>query len=155
VHTVNHIRIEAPARRIYEFAAAIERWPDILPHYRSVRLLSDEGHRRVADMAAWRDFIPVRWQAEQVLFPDEPRITFRHVGGITKGMEVEWRFSESNGGTDVSIYHEFTLNWPLIGTLAAERIIGPMFVANIAGKTLRRIRQLAEARADESARGYA
>jgi hypothetical protein len=106
-------------------------------------------------MAAWRDFIPVRWRAEQVLFPDEPRIAFRHVGGITKGMEVEWRFVESNGGTDVSIYHEFALNWPLIGTVVAERIIGPQFVANIAGKTLRRIRQLAENRADSSIRWQA
>ena len=53
------------------------------------------------------------------------------------------------GGVRVSIRHDLALGWPLIGGLAAERIIGPLFVANIAGKTLRRIKALAEARTAE------
>jgi ribosome-associated toxin RatA of RatAB toxin-antitoxin module len=145
VHTENTIVIQADAAVVYSLAAAVERWPTLLPHYRRVEVLKEDGNRRLVEMAARRDRIPVRWRAEQELFPEAPRITFRHVGGITKGMEVEWTFTPVPDGVRVSILHDLRLQWPLIGGIVADRIIGPLFVANIAGKTLRRIKELAEA----------
>ncbi len=145
MHTDNSILIQADPHTIYRLAAAVERWPELLPHYRWVRVLATDGHRRIVEMAARRDLIPVRWTAEQVLYPDEPRITFRHIRGVTTGMDVEWRFQPGPDGVQVSIRHNLRLRWPLIGGLVADYIIGPQFVANIAGKTLRRIKALAEA----------
>src|SRR5688572_28178681 len=116
MHTENTVFIKAPVETVYEYAADIARWPDILPHYRWVKVLREEGNRRLAEMAARRDFIPVRWWAEQELFPDEPRITYRHVGGITKGMEVVWTFERGDSGVNVSIRHDLRLGWPLIGS---------------------------------------
>jgi ribosome-associated toxin RatA of RatAB toxin-antitoxin module len=145
LHTENNVFIRADAAKVYRLAAAVERWPEILPHYRWVRVLEDDGRRRLVEMAAWRDRIPVRWRAEQELLPEVPRIVFRHVGGITKGMDVEWVFAPSEGGVRVAILHDLHLAWPLIGGVVADRVIGPMFVENIAGKTLRRIKELAEA----------
>ena len=147
MHTENAIVIRADVGTIYGLAAAVERWPALLPHYRRVRVLEDRGDRRLVEMAAHRDGIPVRWWAEQVRFPDEPRITFRHVRGVTRGMAVEWTFTPGPDGVLVQIRHELRLRWPLVGGLVADRIIGPLFVANIAGKTLRCIKELAEARA--------
>jgi ribosome-associated toxin RatA of RatAB toxin-antitoxin module len=151
LHTENTIMIRADAGEVYGLAAAVERWPEILPHYRWVRILEDDGKgRRLVEMAARRDWFPVRWRAEQRLFPDVPRITFRHVGGVTKGMEVEWTFATQGGGVvRVAILHDLPrlAGWPLIGDLAAERIVGPFFVSHIAGKTLGRIKELAEAEA--------
>ena len=144
MQTENAIVIQADPAVIYGLAAAVERWPELLPHYRWVRVLREEGNRRLVEMAAHRDGIPVRWWAEQERFPEVPRITFRHVRGITTGMEVEWRFTPGPEGVRVEIHHELRLGWPLVGGLVADRIIGPLFVANIAGKTLRRIKQLAE-----------
>ena len=145
MHTENTIIIRADTEIIYRLAAAVERWPTLLPHYRWVRVLKEDGNRRLVEMAARRDGIPVRWSAEQELFPDVPCITFRHVRGPTKGMEVQWVFAPGPDGVRVSILHDLRLRWPLIGGLVADRIIGPHFVANIAGKTLRRIKELAEA----------
>ena len=145
MHTSNSVLMRAPTERIFELACAVERWPELLPHYRGVREIERDGPRRIVAMAAHRDGIPVRWWAEQVCEPDVPRITFRHVRGVTKGMEVEWSFTPTPDGVLVRIDHELTLGWPLIGRLVAERVIGPFFVANIAGKTLRRIKQIAEA----------
>jgi hypothetical protein len=52
----------------------------------------------------------------------------------------------SRGTSRLRIVHEWTgPPWPLIGGFAAERVIGPHFVDAIAGRTLRRMRQLAEA----------
>ena len=144
MHAENHIFVRADAEDVYRLAAAVERWPEILPHYRWVRLLRDDGRRRLVEMAARRDRIPVRWRAEQELFPEEPRITFRHVGGVTRGMEVEWLFSPGENGVRVAILHDLRLRWPLVGGVVADLIIGPLFIENIAGKTLHRIKELAE-----------
>jgi uncharacterized membrane protein len=152
LHTKNEILIRAGAAEVYGLAAPVERWPEILPHYRWVRVLEDGGEgRRVVEMAALRNFIPVRWRAEQLLFPEVPRIVFRHVGGVTKGMEVEWVFApQDDGVVRVSILHDLErglAGWPLVGGVVADRVVGTFFVSNIAGKTLGRIKELAEARA--------
>jgi uncharacterized membrane protein len=146
VRTENSIIIRADVHTIYALAAAIERWPLLLPHYRRVRLLAQSGNRRLVEMAAHRDGFPVRWVAEQTLDPDTPRIIYRHVRGVTTGMEVEWHFVPGDDGVRVGISHHLEMGWPLIGDVVADRIIGPLFVANIASKTLRRIKTLAEAK---------
>jgi ribosome-associated toxin RatA of RatAB toxin-antitoxin module len=150
LHTKNEILIRAEAAKVYGLAAPVERWPEILPHYRWVRILGDDGEgRRLVEMAALRNFIPVRWRAEQLLFPNVPRIVFRHVGGVTKGMEVEWVFApQGDGMVQVSIVHDLErglARWPLVGGVVADGVVGPFFVSNIAGKTLGRIKELAEA----------
>lgn len=137
--------MRAPAAAIYPLAAEVERWPELLPHYRWVRLLERDGNRKLVEMAASRDGIPVSWRAVQQLYPEVPRITFRHVKGVTRGMDVAWTFHAQDGGTLVRIEHELTFRWPLIGAWVAEQVIGPQFIENIAGKTLRRIKHLVEA----------
>lgn len=151
----NEITIHAPAAVIFPLAAETERWPRILPHYRSVRQLAGDDQRKLVAMAAWRGFPPapallhwpVRWVAAQRNYPAEGRITFRHVRGITRGMAVVWTLTETPAGTRVRIWHEFHSGLPLIGAFFARRIVGQLFVGAIAGRTLRRIKELAEARA--------
>ena len=139
------IQIDAPLERIYPLASDVERWPERLPHYRYVRRLdSANGERRFA-MGARRGRIPVRWEATQRLIPAERRIEFVHTGGVTRGMQVAWHFEPHGGGWEVSIEHQLDLAWPLIGRIAAERVIGPQFVEAIARRTLRRVKVLAEA----------
>ncbi len=138
-------RIRAPYDRIFRLAAEVERWPERLPHYRYVRAMPDpSGERRYA-MGARRGAIPVRWEAVQRPLPDERRIEFLHTGGITRGMSVAWRFEPAGEAWDVSIHHRLDLSWPLIGGLVARHVIGPRFIDVIAGRTLRRIKALAEA----------
>jgi ribosome-associated toxin RatA of RatAB toxin-antitoxin module len=137
--------MRAPAQTIYGLASQVVRWPEWLPHYRWLTLLEQQGDRVLVQMAARRGAIPVSWQAVCELFPHEPRMTFRHVRGITRGMEVTWSFREQGGGTLVRIDHELQLVWPLIGEWAASSVIGPHFVEYIARRTLRCFRRLAEA----------
>lgn len=139
------IQINAPLERIFPLAAEVERWPERLPHYRYVRRLpAENGERRFA-MGARRGPIPVRWEAVQRPLPTERRIEFTHTGGVTRGMEVAWRFEPSEEGWEVSIEHELDLGWPLIGRFAAQRVIGPQFIEAIARRTLLRVKVLAEA----------
>ena len=138
------VHMAAPYERIFSLAAEVERWPEILPHYRYVRRLpADDGTRHFA-MGARRGLVPVAWAATQRPLPADRRIEFHHTGGVTRGMEVAWRFEPADEGWDVSIEHELDLRWPHIGRFAAERVIGPHFIDAIAGRTLRTIKGLAE-----------
>lgn len=140
-----HQLIEAPYERIFDLAADVERWPEILPHYRYVRPLPDpNGDRRFA-MGARRGPIPVSWEAIQRPMRSERRIEFVHTGGVTRGMWVAWRFEPRGDAMDVSIEHRLDLRWPIVGELVARTVIGPQFIEAIAGRTLRRVKALAEA----------
>ncbi|HLJ56643.1 MAG TPA: SRPBCC family protein [Chthonomonadaceae bacterium] len=150
MHTTNRIEIFGdPATirpRIYQLAADIQDWPAILPHYRYMRVLEQTERHKLADFGASRDGFPVRWQARQELFPEEHRITFKHTGGVTKGMWVEWRIEPAGDRVLVSIDHGLTYPVPLLGHWFARHIVGGLFVENIAGKTLRCFKALVESR---------
>jgi hypothetical protein len=52
-------------------------------------------------------------------------------------MNVVWQLVSHNGDTDVTIVHEWEgPRWPLIGPLAADLVIGPVFIHGIASRTL-------------------
>ena len=138
------VRMDAPYERIFGLAADVEQWPAILPHYRYVRPLPAANGDRHFAMGARRGPIPVAWSAIQRPLPGERRIEFHHTGGVTRGMDVAWRFEPAGDGWDVSIEHQLELRWPLLGSFAAERVIGPHFIEAIAGRTLRTIKFLAE-----------
>jgi uncharacterized membrane protein len=138
------ITIAAPASAIYAFAAATERWPEILPHYRRVEVLSQAGPVRTVAMAAWRDAIPISWVAEQIDDPERPSIRFHHVRGWTRGMDVEWRFEPVEGGTRVIIEHRLQFAFPVAADWLGRHVVGDFFVENVARKTLARMKTLAE-----------
>jgi ribosome-associated toxin RatA of RatAB toxin-antitoxin module len=143
--------VRADALSIYRLAAAVEEWPRILPHYRWVRVLDVMSERtRAVEMAARRDVLgavgfPLRWTAVQSVDPDEPRIAFEHVAGVTRGMHVTWTFETLPGdGVRVRIRHVFQPHWPVPG-IAVRLIVGEYFVNGVARRTLRTIAALAEA----------
>jgi hypothetical protein len=89
---------------------------------------------------------PTWWLSEMSVDTQRPSIRFRHVGGITKEMEVEWSFSQTSAGTHVRIVHlwDGPRRLRLIGRLAATRLIGPVFVHGIASRTLAGLAAVAE-----------
>jgi hypothetical protein len=99
-------------------------------------------------MAARRGKFPVRWRAVQEIERDgdTPVIRYRHIGGVTKGMIVAWTFDPEPSSVKVRIDHEFAPPWPVVGGVVADRIIGPHFVAAIAGQTLQTIKAIVEDR---------
>jgi hypothetical protein len=78
-----------------------------------------------------------------------PSIRFRHVKGVTTGMDVEWTFHDQpDGSTLVRIVHVWNgPPWPVIGDFAARAVIGPVFVHGIASRTLAGLAAVAERRA--------
>ncbi|HEY7860257.1 MAG: SRPBCC family protein [Gemmatimonadales bacterium] len=150
MRTVDEILVHAPLRRIFELARNVEAWPELLRHYRWVRFrhrASDGGG--VVEMAAWRPFGAARWPAwwssEMSVSDEAPFVRYRHVAGITEGMDVEWSFVREGDATRVCIVHVWDgPRWPLVGGVAATKVIGPVFVHGIASRTLAGLAAVAE-----------
>jgi len=152
--TIDERTVRAPLPVIFALAADVERWPTYLAHYRYVRF-----HERAPDggglveMSANRPFgaanWPTVWTSLMSVTPPggeaPPVIRFRHVRGVTTGMDVEWSFHAVSQGTLVRIVHVWNgPSWPLIGELAARGVIGPVFVHGIASRTLAGLARAAE-----------
>lgn len=151
MRTVDEHRTGAPADVCFQLAADVERWPDILPHYRWVRFRRRDGFAAgLVEMAAWRNFgpfpYPTWWVSEMSHDADARTVRYRHVEGVTRGMDVWWEVRPAEeGGTLLRIVHEWPgPDWPLVSGWAANHVIGPHFVQHIAGRTLAGIARAAE-----------
>lgn len=136
------LRAQADADRLFRLAAVVENWPRLLPHYRWVRVVHVESdRRRLVEMAARREVfrqhsLPLWWRSIQVLDPSARRIRFEHVGGITRGMQVEWRIDPlDDGWLEVDIRHVFRPSWP-VPDAVIHQVVGQYFVNAVARRTL-------------------
>lgn len=154
--TVDETIIRASPERCFQFGADVERWPEWLPHYRWVRFQRKDGFGTgLVEMAARRDFgplsWPVWWVSEMTVDASRPVVLYRHVDGITTGMDVEWSFTAlPDGATRVRIVHEWDSGprWPLPGAARrgiGDEVIGPVFIHHVASRTLAGIKRAAEA----------
>ena len=153
MRTVDERVVAAPAQAMFRLAADVEAWPAHLPHYRHVRFRTREGDGGIVEMSANRPFGPLRWPTWWVslmeVHADQPAVRFRHIEGITTRMEVEWSFRPVGDGreTRVTVLHLWDgPSWPMIGTIAARAVIGPVFVHGIASRTLEGLARVAEHR---------
>jgi uncharacterized membrane protein len=146
MQTETSVDIQGPLERIVALSVDVERWPEILPHYRRVTVLAGKGDRKVVEMAARRGRIPLRWRAVQAVDRSgaTPVIAYRHIWGPTRGMDVAWTFAPGANGVRVVIAHHFRPPWPIVGNAVADRIIGPHFIAYVARRTLGTIKQIVE-----------
>ena len=154
--TVDERLVRAPLPTIFDLAQKVEGWPQHLSHYRYVRFRenrSDGGG--LVEMSAYRPFQtskvslrfnwPTWWLSEMAVDKAAHCIRFRHVGGITKGMDVEWAFAPVPHGTHVRILHVWDgPRIPVVGRWAALHLIGPVFVHGIASRTLEGLGAVAE-----------
>ena len=150
--TYNTVFVKGTAAQMFQLAAELEQWTTLLPHYWMMDVTEKSDAHKIASFGAWRVFdlglfrwrFPCKWRARQELFREENRITFKHIGGITKGMWVEWRIVETEKGIDVTIYHELSYPVPILGALFANAIVGKLFVSPIANRTLATFKQRIE-----------
>ena len=150
MRTVDRIAVHAPVEDVFRIAAQVERWPDFLSHYRWVRVRERSAGRCTVEMAAWRPFgifrYHTRWVSRMEIDAAGHAVRYRHIEGITLGMEVEWSLHARADNVEIVIVHEWNgPAWPLIGPLAAELVIGPVFIHGIASRTLAGVKRRAEA----------
>jgi len=95
--------------------------------------------------------LPVVWRARTWAEPEHMRLRFRHVGGVTAGMDVTWRIESTPTGCHVTIDHVFRRRLPipmlgnLLGDEALPAFVDRFFTRPIAQRTLATFGALAEA----------
>jgi ribosome-associated toxin RatA of RatAB toxin-antitoxin module len=144
MHKTNSIIMCAPKMMIFETAANLELWPQILPHYRYIRYLVRSPSRNVVVMAATRSGIPISWTSEQIIDRDRIEVRFHHLKAFTKGMYVVWTFQKMPEGVLVEIKHDLAFRTKILAPVA-DKIIGDFFIHHIANKTLRCMKSYVEA----------
>ncbi len=160
MHTENTIYMRGPKSRIFQLAADIQNWPALLPHYTEVLVFdqSNDGTRKVVEMAATRNNFPVkgsqfpvRWQSVQICEPETGKIYFKHIGGVALGMWVVWTLEDDlwGRGTQVTISHDLTYPLTFLNGWFARDMVGTQFVHAIAGRTLAVIKSIVENEAGE------
>ena len=141
------IEVGAPADLVFELARNVERWPDLLPHYRRVRVRERHADGAVtAEMLAVRAVvpvlgfgIPVAWRSRTWSERASRRLRFVHQGGATDGMDVTWRIEPTPTGCTVAIEHDFRPRSRFWGVL-----VNRFFVRPIATRTLATFKAIAE-----------
>lgn len=151
MRTVDRTTVHAPIDRVFTVAAEVERWPEFLEHYRWVRVLEHRHSGGLVEMAARRSFGPVKyptwWVSEMDVLPARHVVRYRHVRGVTRGMDVEWKLTQQGHAVNVTVVHQWAgPQWPLIGAITAEWVIGPVFIHHIASRTLAGVKRRAEGR---------
>jgi ribosome-associated toxin RatA of RatAB toxin-antitoxin module len=148
--TLDETIVHAPVQRVFNLVRDVERWPAHLGHYRYVRFRSrNRDGGGVVEMSANRPFGPINWPtwwlSQMAVDESAPNVRFRHIEGVTTGMDVEWAFTPHTDGTLVRLFHVWDgPDIPLIGSVAAVGIIGPVFVHGIATRTIAGLTAVAE-----------
>lgn len=149
MRTVDRLETRATPDAMFAAAAEVERWPERLAHYRFVRFLDRGIDTGVVAMSANRPFGPLNWPtwwtSEMWIDRAQRVVRYKHIRGVTAGMDVEWRILPTEYGCNVTLIHEWVgPSWGPLRRPAAEWIIGPVFVHGIATRTLAGLARYAE-----------
>lgn len=148
--TLDEAIVRAEPRVMFGIAREVEHWPAHLGHYRFVRFRSrNRDGGGVVEMSANRPFGPLKWPtwwlSHMAVDDAQPVIRFRHIEGVTTGMDVEWSFAPHADGTHVRVIHAWNgPEIPLVGGPLAVGIIGPVFIHGIASRTVAGLKAVAE-----------
>lgn len=133
----------------FAHACQVDRWPQVLPHYRWVRFHQggpQEGG--LVEMAARREFgrlgWPVWWLSRMWVDPERLTVRYAHIDGVTRGMQVLWQIEPAGTSSRVSIIHQWEEGPSFAGPAApwiGRQVIGPVFVHFVASQTLHHLAQ--------------
>ncbi len=147
---IDTIDVTAPMEATFDAAADVERWPAILPHYRWVTIHERRPDRTtLVEMSANRPFGPINWPtwwtSEMWIDRDRCEVRYRHVRGVTTGMDVIWRLTATAAGVHIDLIHDWDgPRWLPVGRGIVAAVIMRIFVHGIAWRTLAGIKRKAE-----------
>ena len=133
------IEIKAPAKKIYELAKDMERYPDFMPDVETVKILERKGNETVTRWKTLVEEAPIEWTEIDVFDDEKTRIDYRLIEGDLDKFEGAWTFTENNGMTKVVLGVDYDFGVP---TLAA--LIGPILQKKVEENSQMMLRALKE-----------
>lgn len=149
MYTRNEITINCDKHTAFRYARQVEQWPSLLGHYRDVQFEQGSSERGgVVLMRAVRPFKPFKWPvwwvSEMQVDEQQCSVYYKHVRGVTSGMEVEWQIEPLAERDQVTVIIIHRWLQPPFGRRLASDMIGEVFVHAIADRTLQGLKERIE-----------
>ena len=138
------IDITAPARRIYELAKDMERYPEFMPDVESVKVIARNGNSTTTRWKTLVEEAPIEWTEVDVFDDARTRIDYRLIEGDLDKFEGAWTFEERDGMTHVVLGVEYDFGVPTLAEL-----IGPTLQKKVEENSLMMLNAL-KAKAESS-----
>lgn len=111
----------------YAVVEDIERFPEFMPNVEAIRILEDDGRRKVAHWDTMIDDAPLDWVEEGIYERDEMRVRFKALEGVFDRFDGFWQVKPAGGGSEVIFELEYSIGLPeideIIGPILRERLI--------------------------------
>lgn len=118
------------AAELFRRLREVERYPDLSPSVRSLRVLEREGNRLVAEWEVEFHGGIMRWTQEDLFRPGEHAIRFRQLQGDIEAFEGEYTLRDEADGCIVWFQATFELGIPNLDDIL-EPIAEEALLANI------------------------
>ncbi|MFH1562292.1 MAG: SRPBCC family protein [Nitrospirota bacterium] len=143
IRTVNSILIKADMNRVFSVAADMEKYPEFIPSYKEVKVVSREGNKMIVERIGQVGKKAVKWKSCVTIEPNKS-IKAEQLEGPIKGMQIQWLFENTKDGVQITLTHDFEYKKiPLIGNLIGKLIVARI-VKKMAEETLKGIKGRAE-----------
>lgn len=133
------IEIKAPAKKIYELAKDMERYPEFMPDVEIVKILERRGNETVTRWKTLVEEAPIEWTEVDVFDDGKTRIDYRLIEGDLDKFEGAWTFEERNGVTKVVLGVDYDFGVPTLAEL-----IGPILQKKVEENSQMMLRALKE-----------
>jgi len=133
------IEIKAPAKKIYELAKDMERYPDFMPDVETVKILERKGNETVTRWKTLVEEAPIEWTEIDIFDDEKTRIDYRLIEGDLDKFEGAWTFTENNGLTKVVLGVDYDFGVPTLAEL-----IGPILQKKVEENSQMMLRALKE-----------
>jgi coenzyme Q-binding protein COQ10 len=133
------IEIKAPAKKIYELAKDMERYPEFMPDVETVKILESNGNQTVTRWKTLVEEAPIEWTEVDIFDDAHTRIDYRLIEGDLDKFEGAWTFEERNGVTKVVLGVDYDFGVPTLAEL-----IGPILQKKVEENSQMMLRALKE-----------
>jgi uncharacterized membrane protein len=113
------IEIQAPFEKVFQIAKDVEDYSQFIPSIKSVRILEQEGNRRITEWVGRVEELgrTITWKEEDFWDEERGECRFRSLEGDFNKYEGIWLFQKKGDTTLVSLRIEYEMHIPLIGAL--------------------------------------
>jgi coenzyme Q-binding protein COQ10 len=133
------IEIKAPAKKIYDLAKDMERYPEFMPDVETVKILESKGNQTVTRWKTLVEEAPIEWTEVDIFDDARTRIDYRLIEGDLDKFEGAWTFEERNGVTKVVLGVDYDFGVPTLAEL-----IGPILQKKVEENSQMMLRALKE-----------
>jgi coenzyme Q-binding protein COQ10 len=133
------IEIKAPAKKIYELAKDMERYPEFMPDVETVKILESKGNQTVTRWKTLVEEAPIEWTEIDIFDDARTRIDYRLIEGDLDKFQGAWTFEERDGVTKVVLGVDYDFGVPTLAEL-----IGPILQKKVEENSQMMLRALKE-----------